>query len=93
MAEPTVILVRLPASRPFVTTAPPTSAITAEAALAGYSLRLTPRGTGDVEARFDVTGVVDADVRGGYVYAIPGEPYIVRAGVDGWLSITVRRRR
>jgi hypothetical protein len=50
------------------------------------------RGGGEAAVRFDGIDVADVDVRGGYAVVEPGAPCVVRAPVDGWLSITVRLR-
>jgi len=84
------ITIRLRDGRPTCTITPPGAPITAAATLDGRRLRLALRGHGDIEARFALPNVIDIDVRGGHAYAIPGTPYIVRAPVDGWLSITAR---
>lgn len=61
-------------------------------ATGGRYVRVGLRGTGDVELRF-AFDVDDIEVRGGYALAVPGAPYVVRAPVDGWISISARRAR
>jgi len=69
------------------------AALDASISRSGRLVRVSLRGRGDVEVRFSAMGVADVDVRGGYIFAIPGEPYVVRARVEGRLSISARLRR
>jgi hypothetical protein len=73
--------------------ATPTAAIDASVSRSERLVRVALRGRGDVEVRFSGMGIADVDVRGGYVFAIPGEPYVVRAHGDGRLSISARLHR
>ena len=93
MTARTIVTVTMPEGAPVLETVPPSATIDASVSLSEHLVRVALHGSGAVEVRFSGMDVADVDVRGGYVFAIPGEPYVVRAHVEGRLSISARLRR
>jgi hypothetical protein len=91
MTTRTTLTISMRDGAPAIAAAPGPPPITAEVTLAGRWLRIALSGDGDVELR--IAGADDVDVRGGYVFALPGDPYVVRAHVAGSLIISARLRR
>lgn len=92
MSRPTTITVTAHRGRPSVTVEPAAAPVTAEVIPGERQLRVSLRGHGEAFVRFEGIDVADVDVRGGYALVEPGTPCVVRASVDGWLSITARLR-
>ena len=91
MTARTILTIIVRDGVPVVTATPRRPAVTAHVTLAGRWLRIALSGAGDVELR--IAGADDVDVRGGYLYAVPGDPYVVRAHVAGRLAVAARLRR
>ncbi len=93
MTAPAIVTVTIAGSATVLETAEMPASLSAHVSRSERLVRVALTGHGDADVRFAGAAVADVDVRGGYVFAIPGEPYAVRAHVDGRLSITARLRR
>jgi hypothetical protein len=77
------------AGRPELRVAPAPPPLAIEVAADARWLRVALRGDGEVAVRL-AAPVADVDVRGGFAWVVPGDPWLVRAPVAGRLSIIAR---
>ena len=91
MTARTILTIIVRDGVPIVTATPRRPAVTAHVTVAGGGLGAALSGAGAVAVR--IAGADDVATRGGYLYAVPGDPYVVRAHVAGRLAVAARLRR